>query len=56
MVDLTGSPNLEKIAEAYSIPYLHFGRASEAEAVIGEFLAGDRTVLLEVEIDPDATV
>ena len=56
MVDLTGSPNLEKIAEAYSIPYLHIGRASEAEAVIGEFLAGDRTVLLEVEIDPDATV
>lgn len=56
VVDLTGSPDLQKIAEAYGIDFLRLENMERCDGVIGEFLKGDRPVLLECLIDPMDTV
>ena len=56
VVDLTGSPDLQKIAEAYGIDFLRLENMDRCDEVIGEFLKGDRSVLLECLIDPMDTV
>ena len=56
VVDLTGSPDLQKIAEAYGIDFLRLENMERCDGVIGEFLKGDRSVLLECLIDPMDTV
>lgn len=56
VVDLTGSPDLQKIAEAYGIDFLRLENMERCEEVIGEFLKDDRSVLLECLIDPMDTV
>ena len=56
VVDLTGSPDLKKIAEAYGIDFLRLENMERCDGVIGEFLKGDRSVLLECLIDPMDTV
>lgn len=56
VVDLTGSPDLQKIAEAYGIDFLRLENMERCDEVIGEFLKGDRSVLLECLIDPMDTV
>ena len=56
VVDLTGSPDLQKIAEAYGIDFLRLENMERCDEVIGEFLEGDRSVLLECLIDPMDTV
>lgn len=56
VVDLAGSPDLQKIAEAYGIDFLHLENMERCDEVIGEFLKGDRSVLLECLIDPMDTV
>ena len=56
VVDLTGSPDLQKIAEAYGIEFLRLENMECCDEVIGEFLKGDRSVLLECLIDPMDTV
>mgnify|MGYP004613997511 FL=1 len=56
VVDLTGSPELQKIAEAYGIDFLRLENMERCDEVIGEFLKGDRSVLLECLIDPMDTV
>lgn len=56
VVDLTGSPDLKKIAEAYGIDFLRLENMERCDEVIGEFLKGDRSVLLECLIDPMDTV
>ena len=52
MVDLTGNPRLDKIAEAYDMNYLYLDSMDNAQAVIDSFLADETSTLLEVMIDP----
>ncbi|MCM1192744.1 MAG: biosynthetic-type acetolactate synthase large subunit [Butyrivibrio sp.] len=52
VVDLSGSPDLEKLAAAYEMPFLRLESMERCDEVIGEFLKGDRSVLLECLIDP----
>ena len=56
VVDLAGSPDLQKIAEAYGIDFLRLENMERCDEVIGEFLKDDRSVLLECLIDPMDTV
>ncbi|MCM1024939.1 MAG: biosynthetic-type acetolactate synthase large subunit [Roseburia sp.] len=56
VVDLSGSPDLERLAEAYGIPFLRLENMERCDEVIREFLREDRSVLLECLIDPMDTV
>ncbi len=55
-VDLGTLPDLEKLSQAYDIPYMRIETAGETEDRIKAFLAEDKTMLLEVLIDPEETV
>ncbi len=52
MVDLSGSPDLEKLSAAYEIPFLRLEDMKNADKVIEEFLKNDESMLLECLIDP----
>ena len=52
VVDLSGSPDLEKLAAAYDLPFLRLENMERCDEVIDEFLKDDRSVLLECLIDP----
>ncbi|MDE6127649.1 MAG: acetolactate synthase, large subunit, biosynthetic type, partial [Lachnospiraceae bacterium] len=52
VVDLSGSPDLEKLSAAYDIPFLRLENMDRAEEVLDRFLARDESVLLECLIDP----
>ena len=52
VVDLSGSPNLEKLSSAYDMKYMRLHTMERAQEVINEFLARDESVLLECLIDP----
>ncbi len=52
VVDLTGSPDLEKLSSAYGIPFLRLENMEKCDEVIGAFLKDDESVLLECVIDP----
>lgn len=52
VVDLSGSPDLEKLASAYDMRFMRLHTMERAQEVISEFLAHDETVLLECLIDP----
>ncbi|MBR5584293.1 MAG: acetolactate synthase, large subunit, biosynthetic type, partial [Lachnospiraceae bacterium] len=52
VVDLSGSPDLKKLAEAYDIPFLRLYNMDGAEDVLDTFLKNDETMLLECLIDP----
>ena len=52
VVDLSGSPDLEKLSAAYDIPYLRLNNMEHVDEVLGNFLAEDNTMLLECLIDP----
>ena len=52
VVDLSGSPDLSKIAEAYGFKYLHLENMTGCDEVIGEFLNSEDSVLLELNVDP----
>lgn len=52
MVDLTGSPKLDKICEAYDMTYLSLTAEADMDAVIDTFLKTKNRVLLECFIDP----
>jgi len=56
MIDLGRGPKLDKIAEAYDIPYLRLENMDGAEEVIRQFLESDTAMLLECLIDPDDLV
>ena len=47
-----GTPNLEKLAAAYDIPFIRVENMSHAQEKIKEFLAEDNTMLMECIIDP----
>lgn len=52
VVDLSGSPDLGKLASAYDMKFMRLNTMERAQEVIEEFLAGDESVLLECLIDP----
>ena len=52
VVDLSGSPDLEKLSAAYGIPFLRLADDRATEEVLDAFLKRDETVLLECLIDP----
>ncbi|MBQ9488770.1 MAG: acetolactate synthase, large subunit, biosynthetic type, partial [Lachnospiraceae bacterium] len=52
VVDLSGSPDLEKLVSAYDMKYLRLDNMKNAEKVLDAFLAKDESILLEVRIDP----
>ncbi len=52
VVDLTGSPDLEKLSSAYEMKFLRLENMAKADEMIDEFLKQDESVLLECIIDP----
>ncbi len=52
VVDLSGSPDLEKLSSAYDMKYLRLENMEKAAEKIDEFLRDDESVLLECIIDP----
>lgn len=52
VVDLSGSPDLEKLADAYNMDFLRLENMDKADEVIDKFLAEDKSMLLECLIDP----
>ena len=52
VVDLSGSPDLEKLSSAYGMKFLRLENMGRAQETIDEFLANDESVLLECVIDP----
>ena len=52
VVDLSGSPDLEKLAAAYEIPFLKLKNMENMEQTLDAFLQKDETMLLECLIDP----
>ena len=52
VVDLSGSPNLEKLSAAYGIPFLRMTNMEQCDEMIDAFLADDQTMLMECLIDP----
>lgn len=47
-----GSPNLEKLSEAYDIKFLRLNNMKNVDEIIDEFLKNDESVILECMIDP----
>ena len=47
-----GSPNLEKLAAAYDIPFIRVENMSDAHDKIKELLREDKTMLMECLVDP----
>lgn len=52
VVDLSGSPDLEKFSSAYDIDFLRLTNMDNAKEIIEKFLAEDKSTLLECLIDP----
>ena len=52
VVDLSGSPDLEKLSAAYGIPFLRLENMEGCDEVIRTFLREDTSMLLECLIDP----
>lgn len=52
VVDLSGSPDLEKLVSAYNMKFLRLSTMKDVNKTIDEFLKKDESVLLECLIDP----
>lgn len=52
VVDLSGSPDLEKLSSAYDMKFLRLENMDQADQILDEFLEKDEAVLLECIIDP----
>ena len=52
VVDLSGSPDLEKLSAAYDMAFLRLTNMEKCREVIDAFLKDDASVLLECVIDP----
>ena len=52
VVDLSGSPDLEKLAMAYDMKFMRLLTMDGVEDAIREFLEKDESVLMECVIDP----
>ena len=53
VIDLTGSPELESIAAAYGMKFLHLDDEAKMEETLDAFLANDESVLLQCDVDPN---
>ncbi len=56
VVDLSGSPDLEKLSAAFDIKFMRLKNMKNAQKTIDEFLKNDESVILECIIDPMDTV
>lgn len=56
VVDLSGNPDLEKLAAAYDMPFIRVHNMDEVDAAIEKFLKDDERYLMECMIDPMAVV
>ena len=52
VVDLSGSPELSKLAAAYDMPFIRVENMQQADEAIEKFLAKDESYLMEIMIDP----
>lgn len=52
VTDLSGSPELSKIAEAYGMKYFKLSNNSEMSEKLDEFLEKDESILMEITVDP----
>lgn len=52
VVDLSGSPDLSKLATAYDLPFIRVQNMEEAPNCIDAFLQNDESYLMEIMIDP----
>lgn len=52
VVDLSGSPDLEKLSAAYGIPFLRLTDMEKCDETLDAFLKDDASVLMECVIDP----
>ncbi len=52
VVDLSGSPDLEKLSAAFGIAFLRLEHMDKCDEVIDAFLKEDTSMLLECVIDP----
>ena len=52
VVDLSGSPDLSKIAEAYGFDFIRLENMKNAEEFIDRFLKDENSVLMECIVDP----
>ena len=52
VVDLSGSPDLEKLSAAYDIPFLRVFNMKDAGEKLDAFLAKDEAMIMECIIDP----
>ena len=52
VVDLSGSPRLDKMAEAYDMKFIRVRTMENIDAIIDEILASDERILVECFIDP----
>ena len=52
VVDLSGSPDLEKLSAAYGMKFLRLKTMDRAQATLDDFLKNDESVLLECIINP----
>lgn len=52
VVDLSGSPDLEKLSSAYGIKFLRLETMERAEEMIDQLLEKDESVLMECVINP----
>lgn len=52
VVDLSGSPDLEKLSSAYDIPFIRVKDMTDVETKIDAFLEKDESMLMECLIDP----
>ena len=51
-MDLSGSPDLEKLSAAYDLKFLRLHNMDDADKVLDKFLEKDESVLLECLVDP----
>ncbi len=52
VIDLSGSPDLEKLSAAYNIPFIRVFNMEDADEKIDAFLSSDGPVLMECLVDP----
>jgi acetolactate synthase-1/2/3 large subunit len=56
MTTMSQEPKLDKLAEAYGIPYYHLDGDGDTEQVLKAFLDGDTSAILECRVDPNQVV
>lgn len=56
VVDLSGSPDLSRLAQAYGVRFIRISKRDDIDSAIDDFLKNDESVLMECLIDPMDTV